>query len=288
MVRSRRAATDSNGPGCEGHEVTRRTRVALLVGAASGLLSGLFGVGGGTVIVPGLVLLLGVAQHAAHATSLAAIVLIAPAALLGFLLDGSVAFGAAVAISAGAAVGAVAGAALMQRMTAARLRQAFAVLLLLVAVRLLVPSAQEGGGMDQGLDVLRVLGLVGLGLAAGALSAALGVGGGVVVVPALVLWFDFSPHVAEGTSLLVILPTAVAGVLRHQRQGLIDWRLGLLLGAGGVVTGLIGAQGALALPSALLQQLFAVFVALVAVRMLVPPRPRPGRGDRGDRDPRVR
>lgn len=253
----------------------RRTRVALGVGAASGLLSGLFGVGGGTVIVPGLVLLLAVAQHTAHATSLAAILLIAPAALVGFLLDGSVAVGAAVALSAGAVAGAVGGAAVMQRTSAERLRQAFAVFLLLVAIRLIVP-AEAASGLEQALDLPRALGLVGLGAAAGVLSAALGVGGGVVMVPALVLLFGFSQHAAQGTSLLVILPTAVMGVVRHQRKELIDWRLALLVGAGGVVTGLIGAQGALALPSALLQRLFALFVAAVAVRMLLPARrPRP-------------
>lgn len=256
--------------------VGRRTRVALGVGAASGLLSGLFGVGGGTVIVPGLVLLLAVAQHTAHATSLAAILLIAPAALVGFLLDGSVAVGAAVALSAGAVAGAVGGAAVMQRTSAERLRQAFAVFLLLVAIRLIVPAEAASGGLEQALDLPRALGLVGLGAAAGVLSAALGVGGGVVMVPALVLLFGFSQHAAQGTSLLVILPTAVMGVVRHQRKELIDWRLALLVGAGGVVTGLIGAQGALALPSALLQRLFALFVAAVAVRMLLPARrPRP-------------
>jgi uncharacterized protein len=259
------------------------------LGVAAGVLAGLFGVGGGVVLVPGMVLLMGVAQHVAHATSLAAILVTAPAALLGFALAGNVAYAAGLAVAAGAVAGAYAGAALMHRMSAQRLRQAFAVLIVVVAVRLALPVS---GGVDAvaGGDLAALVGYAGLGLCAGVLSALMGVGGGVILVPAFVLLFGMDQHTAEGTSLLVIVPTALMGAVRHARHGYTDWRLGLPIGAGGIIGGLVGAQLALALQAVALQRLFAVFLVLTGLRMLLggrrgqatdggqdgPPDPDPG------------
>lgn len=231
------------------------------------MLSGLFGVGGGVVIVPGLTLGMGLAQHAAVATSLAAILIIAPAALIGYVLDGAVAYGAALTIAVGSVAGAFLGVPLSHRIPAVRLRQVFAVLLLVIAVRLALPSP-DAEGTALALGVGSAAALVGLGLVAGVLSTLLGVGGGIVVVPALVVLFGVSPHLAEGTSLLVILPTALVGARGHGGRGVTDWHLGLLLGAGGVFGGLLGAQLALALPAVWLSRLFAVLLVAVAVRML--------------------
>jgi uncharacterized membrane protein YfcA len=251
---------------------------ALLLGVGAGVLSGLFGVGGGVVLVPGLVLLCGVAQHRAHATSLAAILPTAAATSASFAVGGAVSYRAGAAIAVGALVGAYAGAALMHRLSEDRLRQIFAVLLLLVAVRLLVGGDVADSAPPASLDLLRLAGLVVLGLAAGVLSALLGVGGGVIMVPALVLAFGFSQHLAEGTSLLVILPTALTGAWRHARRGYTDWRLGLLIGMGGIVGGIAGARVALALPSAGLARLFALFLLVTGARMLLRARrKRPAR-----------
>lgn len=250
--------------------------VALGVGA--GLLSGLFGIGGGALLVPGILALLATSQHSAHATSLAAIVVTASAAAVPFVLDGAVDLSAAVAVGAGALAGAFAGAGAMQRLSEARLRQGFALLVVLVALRLLV-----GGGEGQtapagtdppapAADGTRYAGLVALGLGAGGLAGLLGVGGGVIMVPALVLLFGADQHVAEGTSLLVIVPTALLGALRHARAGYTDWRLGLALGAGGVFGGPFGARLALGVDDGILARLFGVFLLIVATQLIVATR----------------
>lgn len=245
----------------------------LALGVAAGVLAGLFGVGGGIILVPGMVLLLRTPQHVAHATSLVAILLTAPAALLGFALDGSVAYAAGAAVAAGAVLGAVAGAAVMHRISPTRLRQGFAVLLILVAVRMFLPTGSGAGAMVAADEPLGLAAYAALGLAAGVLSALMGVGGGVIMVPGLVLLFGLDQHTAEGTSLLVIIPTALVGAWRHTRHGYTDWRLGGLLGVGGVAGGLVGAQIALALPAVTLQRLFAAFVVVTGVRMLRRPKP---------------
>lgn len=106
----------------------------VVAGLVAGIVSGLLGVGGGVVMVPLLVLLAGLTQHEAHATSLAAIV---PIALLGaatFALDGEVSFAAAAGLAAGALVGAPLGAALMARTSERRLRGAFGLLTVSVGI----------------------------------------------------------------------------------------------------------------------------------------------------------
>lgn len=115
--------------------VTDGTRAAGL-GLAAGFVGGLFGVGGGVVVVPGLVLWLQMAQARAHATSLAAIVASASAALVPFALDGEVDWFAALALFGGAGVGAFTGARLMGRIPERWLARAFVALMIVAAVRL--------------------------------------------------------------------------------------------------------------------------------------------------------
>ena len=242
------------------------------LGLVSGLMAGLFGVGGGVVLVPGLTGVLGLSQHQAHATSLAAMILTASAGTVGFAVQGLVAVDAAAVLAVGTVVGALLGARIMDRIPGRQLRIGFALFIVIVAVQLLVGEGPVAGAGRAGAP--------GFGLAAGAaaglLSAVMGVGGGVILVPALVLLFGFSQQVAEGTSLAVIVPTAVAGSLMHGRSGHTDWRVGALVGAGGVVGALTGSAAAGAIDGRVLQRLFAVLLVLLAGRMLLR-TVRPGR-----------
>lgn len=243
---------------------------------AVGGLSGLFGIGGGALAVPGL-LWLGLTQHAAHATSLAAIVLTAAAAVVPFALQGTVDPVAAAVLVTGSLAGVWFGAGLMHRVPENSLRVAFVVLLLVAAVRMVLGAELDREAHVPDLGAVHLLLLCGVGLATGGLSAILGVGGGIVIVPALVLGFDFSQHAAEGTSLAVIVPTALLGAARHTRRGYTHWRIGLTLGAGGIVGGVAGAVAALALTGLLLQRLFAGFLVVMGLHLLLR-----GRGDRDD------
>lgn len=110
--------------------------------------------------------------------------------------------------------------------------------------------------------------LVGLGLAAGILGSILGIGGGIVFVPALVTLFAIAQHDAQGTSLVVIVPTTLVGAYMHSRAGRVDWRSAAILGTGGIIGGVLGARTALALDAPLLKRMFAVFLVVAAVRML--------------------
>jgi uncharacterized protein len=240
-------------------------------GFAAGLVSGLFGVGGGVLLIPVLVLLLRRSQHIAHATSLAAITVLATAGTIRFGLGDAVSWFGAAAIVVGSLAGVEIGAAIMPRVRERPLQLMFAAVLALIAIRLLLfgdAPLGEAREVEAELSVLPLLAHAVLGLGVGVLSGLLGIGGGSVIVPALVLLFGYDQHLAEGTSLAVIIPTAALGAISHARRGYTDWATGGRLGLGGAVGALIGAEVALAIPSATLARAFGVLLAVVTVLMV--------------------
>ena len=121
--------------------------------------------------------------------------------------------------------------------------------------------------MDVGAWV--ALGVVAFGVLTGVLSALFGVGGGLVMVPFMVLALGSDQHLAEGTSLLVIVPTAIVGVIAHTRRGYVSFKHAALLAVGGVVGSFLGATLALQLEEGALQVVFGAFLALMGVHTVV-------------------
>jgi uncharacterized membrane protein YfcA len=114
---------------------------------------------------------------------------------------------------------------------------------------------------------MTVIGYLLIGLVAGTVAASLGVGGGVVFVPSLVIFFSFDQHLAQGTSLAVIVPTAMVGAWVHARADRVVWRYAFPLGVAGVLGGFIGGGIALALDDTVLRRLFAALLVVTAARM---------------------
>jgi uncharacterized membrane protein YfcA len=112
-------------------------------------------------------------------------------------------------------------------------------------------------------DALAVIG----GFLIGIASGVVGIGGGVLMVPMMVLGFGFPQHLAQGTSLAAIIPTAAVGAATHQRQGNLVWKAALLLGAAGVVGAVAGALVALSLPRDVLGRVFGAFLLFSAWRI---------------------
>lgn len=108
-----------------------------------------------------------------------------------------------------------------------------------------------------------------VGLAAGVVAAGLGVGGGIIFVPALVLFLDYSQQLAQGTSLAVILPTAVVGAVAHARRGRVLWHRAVPIAVSGVGGAMLGAALALRLDGLLLRRLFAGLLVVLALRLLM-------------------
>lgn len=107
-----------------------------------------------------------------------------------------------------------------------------------------------------------------VGVASGALAGLLGVGGGILLVPFLVLAVGMSQHEAEATSLLVVLPTAIVASLILHRRGVGDLPAALGMGVVGAIAGAAGALVALSLPGQVLRTVFALFLGLVGIRLV--------------------
>ncbi len=118
------------------------------------------------------------------------------------------------------------------------------------------------------MTIVLALLVIAVGFAVGVMSAMFGVGGGVIMVPFIVLVLGESQHLAEGTSLLAIVPTAVAGVIAHRRRGFVDLRRSAFVALAGVVGAYVGARAALALHAEVLETYFGAFTVLVGLRLL--------------------
>jgi uncharacterized protein len=124
------------------------------------------------------------------------------------------------------------------------------------------------------MDTQTILILLAVGLAAGMLGGMVGVGGGIVIVPALVYFLGFSQHTAQGTSLgLIMLPVGILGFLQYyascQKDGTpINFYVIGILAVGFVVGSFFGSKVALSIPQDLLKKCFAILLVLVAVKML--------------------
>lgn len=238
------------------------------LGLAAGIIGGLFGVGGGLLIVPGLVLWLHLQQRHANATSLATVIATSAAGMTRFAIDGAVEFDTAAILFVGSAFGAAAGARMAGRIPNYWLARGFVLLLIVSIIRLSLDGGSGQGGDPLATGAAEPLSLISVGLVAGLISATLGIGGGVIFVPSIVVLLGAEQQVAQGTSLAVILPTVIVGSAIHARAGRVKWTIAIPAGLGGIVGALVGAQVALGLPEITLRRMFAVFLAVVTVRML--------------------
>ncbi len=237
------------------------------IGLAAGLMSGMFGVGGGTVIVPLLVLLLGFDQRLAAGTSLAAIVPLASVGVISYAASGAVGWIAALILAAGAVVGAQLGTRLLPRLSQNALRWGFVVFLIVVIVGLFLVIPSRDAQVE--LTWYLILGLVGLGLFTGFVAGLIGVGGGVVVVPFLMLVFGTSDLEAKGTSLMMMIPTALSGTIGNLRHRNVDLPAAAAIGGAACVTTALGAWLATVVDPLTGNVLFAAYLVLIAIQLAI-------------------
>lgn len=212
-------------------------RIVALVGLAAGALGGLFGVGGGLIIVPGLVLVAKLERRLAHGTSLAATLPIALASLSTYVANGNVDWAVAPLMAIGTVTGAIIGTKLLTILPKRTITIVFIVTVLATAVRLFL--ATETTGRDD-LTAWAAALLVVIGLATGTLSGLLGIGGGIVMVPAMVVLLGMVPVIAKGTSVAVIVPTSIVGTLRNRANANVDLKVAAVAGGCGVLSAIAG------------------------------------------------
>lgn len=243
----------------------RRVTLGLVSGSLAGLFSGLFGIGGGTIMVPALIYLMGMERKLAHGTSLAAIVPLSMSSGLSYALAGEVDLRIAVALALGSLLGVWLGTRLLHRVSHRIVGTMFVALLVVSAIRLITGGETQGDRRAVTVVVLAALVLV--GIVVGVLAGLLGIGGGAVLIPVMIIGLGMPTTTAKGTSLMVIIVSSVVGTLGNRRHLNVDLPAAALVGSIGVVAAFLGGRLSLAVSDTWANAMFAVFLLFVAARM---------------------
>ncbi len=245
-----------------GSLTTSEKQRTLLIGFLAGVLAGLFGVGGGFLMVPLYIAWLKIDQKKAHATSLGAIIPIAISGAIGYAATGDVDWKSAAFLLAGSFFGAMYGAKLLHSISLPKLQIAFGSLLILSSARLLW-SAQPTQLLDGTAGkILLVL----VGLFAGTMSGLLGIGGGIIMVPAMIIAAGLTAVEARGTSLAVIVGSGISGTYAHYKRGNILFPIAILSGLAGVPATYVGIYLSQNLPERISVAIFAAILITIAIQ----------------------
>ncbi|MEP6758040.1 MAG: sulfite exporter TauE/SafE family protein [Actinomycetota bacterium] len=219
--------------------------IAIAIGFAAGVLSGLFGVGGGIAMTPAMDALLPVTSIAAIATPLPVIFPTSITGAITYAKAGQVDRRAAVWMAPTGLVGAAVGALATEWLDPALLLLVTAALLGWQSIGIIRGSERSPVDPDVGEPAIRPGVFATIGLVAGVMSGLLGIGGGLVMVPLLAGWCRMPLKRALGTSLLTIPALVIPGTIVHALLGNIDWWAALFLVIGAVPGARIGAKLAL-------------------------------------------
>ncbi len=245
--------------------------IAILVGLGVGLLVGFLGIGGGIVLVPMLTSLLGFSQKIAQGTSL--FMQLPPlgiGALLLYWRKGLVDRWAGAACALGIFAGGYFGSRLAIGVSSRELQGLFGGFLIVAAGSLWRKPHEKEPVVIEPERWPRVTLVFVVACGVGVLSGLFGVGGGILLVPLLVVVLGFEQHVAQGTSLVALVPpTGLLAFLNYQRAGQVDWKTGLLIMPGVFLGGLIGSRLALRFEPREMRRSFAVLLLPVGAWQLI-------------------
>lgn len=237
----------------------------LCVGLLTGFLSGFFGVGGGTVIVPALVWF-GLSQRSATATSLAAIIPASISGVIAYTAEQEVDWIAAFLLAAGMILGSQLGSWLLSKLSELFLRWFYVFFLLCMVVFQLALTPERHTSVH--LSPLLALLLVVIGVCIGTLSGLLGIGGGALAVPALSFLVGTGDLLARGTSLLAMFPGSLAGTFANWRRNLVHFNEALIVGVTAACVAPVGTLCAAAVSPWLGAHLFALYLLLLCLRSI--------------------
>ena len=259
------AIETNGGTGVGEARGARAVAILVAVGVAVGLLSGMFGIGGGTVIVPALVWL-GLSQRNAAATSTLAIVPTSISGVISYATGGHVDWIAALLLFCGMFVGGQIGSWLLARLPELVLRWIFVIFLAFVIVNQagFVPSRSQRIVMTVTTGICLVL----LGVVIGTLAGLLGIGGGALAVPALSMLFGASDLIARGTSLLAMFPNSITTSAANLKRKLAHVKTALIIGVTAAVPAPLGTWAAGAVTPRVGSVLFACYLCVLLVRSL--------------------
>jgi uncharacterized protein len=246
----------------------------LILGIVAGILSGLFGIGGGMVMVPSLIAFFGLPILDANATSLSAMLL--PVGILGVIAyykAGYVSIRNSLWIAGGLVIGSFFGGELAVMIKEGILAKLYAVLLFYIAIGYLdIPARfkkeKKQPVLSDPSKPLNLWGLIAVGVVAGIIAGLFGKGGGIIIVPALVKFFKYDAKAAAATSLTALqLPVGLPSVIVYAENGHLNLLYAGLIAAGIVAGAFWGTKMAVKMPSDIFKKMYAFFLFAVAFYM---------------------
>lgn len=249
----------------------------LIVGIFTGILSGMFGIGGGIVMVPVLIAVCGLGMLDAYASSLAAMLL--PVGILGVITyykAGFINIKHAIWIAVGMFAGSFFGAQISISIDITWLSKLYAIFLLYVVIQFLnIPQLIFGKKKKETVNYqlstvnYPLWQFLAVGLFAGVIAGMFGKGGGIIVVPALVKLFNYDTRAASATSLAALqLPTGLPSVIVYANDGHLNYLYAALLAIGIVAGAFFGSKMALRLSNVIFKRIYAVFLVGAAGYMV--------------------
>lgn len=255
------------------------TIALLLVGLIAGVASGMFGIGGGIVIVPALVIL-GFDLKEAVGTSLGAQLMpVGIFAVIAYYRAGRLKISIAVPIAIGLIVGSIVGAEIVRNLETITLQRLYGIFLVWMGWRFAEPlklwqrwrtKTPAPPAPEETTDTrFSWFFLLMVGAVAGIAAGMFGIGGGAIIVPALVAFLQFDQKLAVGTSLAaLLLPVGLGAVVTYYQDGNLELATAALVAIGLIAGSLGGAKIALGLSSKTVKQLYGFFLIFIGLRFM--------------------
>lgn len=249
----------------------------LLIGVFAGIMAGMFGIGGGIVIVPALIIFLHFTLLEANGTSLAALLLpVSIFAVISYHKSGYVKFKVAAYIAVGILAGISFGSTIALNLPSQLLKILYGCFLIYVGLnfskgfqyfsKLLNIKPKLKPKTDRGLIEPKPYIILLTGLLAGIMSGLFGIGGGLIITPILMFIFNFDTKLASGTSLAaLLLPVGLPGVLMYQNSGNLNIITAIPLAIGIVFGSMLGANIAISLPPAKIKRIYGCFLLIMGL-----------------------
>ena len=247
----------------------------LIIGVVAGIMAGMFGIGGGVVIVPALILFLHFTLLQANGTSLAALLLpVSIFAVISYHKSGFVKFKTAAYIAVGILAGVSFGSTIALNLPGQFLKILYGCFLLYVGInfskgfqyisKILRINPKIKPKSEKGIIEPTPWVILLTGLLAGIMSGMFGIGGGLIIVPILMYFYNYDTKLASGTSLAaLLLPVGLPGVLMYQKSGNLNILTAIPLALGIVFGSIIGANIAISLPPAKIKRVYGFFLIIM-------------------------
>ncbi len=240
------------------------------IGLVAGVFAGFFGVGGGIIVIPLLLLFFPVDQRQASITSLVAIIPTSLVAAAAFLLSGSVPFDQTVfglIIAMGSMITAPLGSWALRTWNTVIVRWIFIAVLFSAAIQVLLVLPDRESHLEWSIPT--IAGLFVVGVFMGFVAGLLGVGGGILAIPLLVLGFGVSDLTAKALSLIAMAPAAITGTIGSARAGAVNWRAGISLGIPMAVASIIGVWLATITPAEWANPLLSALLVYAVIQLAI-------------------